>query len=86
MLNLSYCYYYHLCKEFPAEEVRQAIIEKDFDKFMAIYRKWHTYRGLLFLPDSGYAYADEDYERMVTVNILDKQNFEMITDCEYECG
>ena len=86
MLKLSYCYYYHMCEDFPAKEVREAILNKDFDKFISFYKKWHNYRGLTFLPDSGYAYADEDYDHMVIVNILNEYNFKMITDCEYECG
>ena len=89
MLNVTYCFYWHLNPNFPAQEIIEAINDKDYEKFMKYYEEWNTIgkkQGMLYLPDDASVCAEKDYEHMVTTNILNKHNFMQITHCEYECG
>lgn len=89
MLNVTYNFYWHLNLDFPAKEIVEAINSKNFEKFMKYYKEWTAIgkkQGVIYLPDDAFVYAGEDYEHMVTTNILNKYNFMQITHCEYECG
>lgn len=89
MLNVTYDFYWHLNPNFPAEEIVKAINNKDYEQFMKYYEKWTAIgkkQGALYLPDEASVCAGEDYKHMVTTNILNKNNFNQITHCEYECG
>lgn len=82
MLNVTYNYYYHLNEAFPKERIAKLIKDKKYNDFMKEYKKW----GQLYLPSHAHAYADEDYEHMVSVDITEEWNFNEITFSEYECG
>ena len=85
MLNVSYNFYYHLNPDFPKEKIIESINQKDFNTFIKIYNAWKD-EEFCYLPNTALAYADEDYDHMVAVDILNEYNFKEITYCEYECG
>ena len=89
VLNVVYYFYWHLNPKFPAKEIMKAIQEKNYETFMAYYNQWlrtGLAQNVTYLPSEAYVSVGEDYEHIVTTNILEKNNFMQITHCEYECG
>ena len=83
-ISITYYYYYHLNPDFPKEEIKKAINSHDYTTFMKFYNQWKN-DDLYYLPDVAFIY-DEIDDKGGYLNILDEQNFNLITDCEYECG
>lgn len=85
--RFEYIYYWydHLVLRYngDAEKVTAAIEAKDFDSFMELKRK---YSNSEFFPDVINVWDNEvnDFVGELDVNV--RENFNMITHSEYECG
>lgn len=86
-ITYQYYFYHHLSKDFPASRALEAIEEKDFETFSAIYDEWYFKHNLTYLPSSICLFNETKNESIGTVSgIWLKDIFELIDFAEYECG
>ena len=82
-----YYWYDHLVLRFngDAEKVSAAIETKDFDTFLKFKKKYSRSKWLYF-PDVIHVWDDSvgDFVEDLDVNV--RENINMITHAEYECG
>lgn len=69
------------------KEIKRCLDEHDFEKFMRLRDVLNSNEeDMKFLPDYGWAYdGPDDYDpKMIDITV--KENFDLITEHQYECG
>lgn len=99
MKSYNYYWYHHMMPKEEQEEIFQAINDKDYFRFIELYKKYtilgirygqyydefSAWLPVVFLPDTISVWNNEtgEYE---DISVLDKENFMKITYTECECG
>lgn len=100
MKKYAYYWYHHMMPEKEREEIFQAIKDKDYFRFIELYKKYNilairqgtysdefeSWSPMTYLPDGISVWDTEKEECLETIYILDKENFMKITHTECECG
>jgi len=98
MKEYIYYWYHHMMPGKEQEEIFQAINQKDYFKFIELYKKYsilalqhgkyyeefQSWIPMTYLPDGISVWEKNRY--IETISVLDKENFEKITYTECECG
>lgn len=94
-----YYWYHHMMPDKDRKEIERVLEEKDFDKFVELYKKYsvlaiehgyydeelETWFPMAFLP-STITYFDDITEEMGDEYILSKPAFMKMSYAECECG
>lgn len=73
-MSNDYYFYYHLNKDFPADEVIRAVENHDYETFRKLQQKW----GEFYMPNRFFR-GDKEIE-------INEDTFNTIDYAEYECG
>lgn len=86
--RFEYIYYWYdrmvLRYNGDAEKVTAAIESKDFDAFQALKRRYNKHGE--YFPDVINVWDNEVNEFVGELDVNVRENFNMITHSEYECG
>ena len=98
MKEYIYYWYHHMMPSEERKEIEKVLNEKDYFKFVDIYKKYSIesinngfydeefccWSPMIFLPTQISVWDGDEHEGYVS--ILEKENFEKITFYECECG
>ena len=70
----NYYFYWHLNKDFPADEVVKAVKRHDYETFRKLQQEW----GEFYMPNE-FSNGNDYVE-------IDEDSFFTIDHAEYECG
>ena len=88
-MTIRYQWYDHLIRRTEEgkkiiKEVERCLAEHDFEKFMKLKETLNSLNEkFLFLPSFGFINETDDIE---IIDITIKENFDKITENQYECG
>lgn len=86
---MDYIYYWYdhmlLRSNGDAERVEQAIDSKDFDSFMKLKKKYSN-RKCKYFPDVIHVWDNRKKDFVAELDVNVRENFNLITHHEYECG
>ena len=69
------------------QEVEKSIETHDYKRFMELCTYLNSlHEGLVFLPSKAFVYTDDGYDYSEVIDITIEENFNKITDNQYECG
>lgn len=91
-MEVFYQWYDHLIRRTEEgrkiiQDVEQAIETHDFKRFMELRSYLNSlYKDWMFLPSEAYVYEDDKYNYSEIIDITIEENFNKITDNQYECG
>ena len=98
MKEYNYYWYHHMIPDTERAKVQKILREKDYFEFIKYYKtlnsyglekgeyyeEFETFIPIVYFPNTIHVYENEIL--VDTINILDKNNFMLITDVECECG
>ena len=69
------------------QDVEKSIETHNFKKFMELRSYLNSlYEDMIFLPSKAFVYENDKYDYSEVIDITIEENFNKITDNEYECG
>lgn len=91
-MKVFYQWYDHLIRgseegKKVVQEVEKAIETHNYKRFMELHTYLNSlYEGWVFLPSEAFVYTDDGYNYSEMIDITIEENFNKITDNQYECG
>ena len=89
-MEISYVWFDHLIRTTEKgkqliEEVEKSLDEHNFEKFLELKDFLNSmFEDIIFLPNYGFVYDESDDVTLIDITI--KENFDNISQHEYECG
>lgn len=97
-MRYVYYWYHHMMPKDERKNIEKVLDEKDYFEFLNLYKKYtiqaiklgeyseelQSWIPMIFLPNYISCWDGEDY--LYDLPVLDKNNFEKITDYDCECG
>ena len=91
-MEVFYQWYDHLIRRTEEgqeiiQEVEQSIETHNFKKFMELHSYLNSlYKDMIFLPSTAFVYEYDKYDYSEIIDITIEENFNKITENQYECG
>lgn len=81
-ISIIYLWYHHFNPKINEKKIETIINNHDWETFKR-WLEWQKTQDLLYFPETAPVFINEKYYGELLIN---EENFNLITDNDYECG